>query len=396
MPPDYTTKLVNRMFDYAVDCKNGLSFNVQESMSIIEEHTPPNIELRKELWAILAMYSFENMVFQVVNKYNTGDPEVAANQCRSTLFECARLYDPEQNTQFNTYAYQAMRNNVRRDNRESNAARDKSTPLIHIPDKLIPVVVCITNHPEKTDQEVAKECKQLVRTVKLVREAMRAQNLVSLDEPFEGDNGNGDGGTLAAVLDSGEDIASDFCNRESENAIMTEFLPIIARIYGNASAYVTLLRTGMIWGYQRTSFYKMEDLYCVYLVTTKRLNTLAEEIPTYKPLCEHLQFLFATGGRRAVEEYIRGTTEEYLIYTLLNDAEKEAHTICTDPNKTANDCYKPAGSLNYMFTKIFPVKPGALSDADKRQAARFRKELRDKGMDQIANALFAAMSKSSD
>jgi hypothetical protein len=47
-----------------------------------------------------------------------------------------------------------------------------------------------------------------------------------------------------------------------------------------------------------------------------------------------------------------------------------------------------------MFSKIFPPKPTTLSDSDRRQAARFRKELRDKGMDEIANALFA-MSKAS-
>ena len=65
--------------------------------------------------------------------------------------------------------------------------------------------------------------------------------------------------------------------------------------------------------------------------------------------------------------------------------------------RTVKECIGsecPAGSLNYMFTKIFPVKPGQLSDSDRKQAARFRKELRDRGMDEIANAMFAAMIQS--
>ena len=385
MSHEAITKLADDVYNYAVACKKGLAFDEVDSMLIIEQYAPPDNEaLKKELWAVMAMYSFENAVFNVVNKYNTCEPEVAVNNCLATLFECARQYDHSRGTRFNTYAISSMVNNVRRDNRNR---------FIRFPDKLAPIVMHIVNHPDDSEETIAKELKISVKKVKTIREALQAQSVVSMDEQFEGDS-NGEGGTLAAVLDSGEDIVGDFCERESENTIANEFIPIIADIYGEDSAYVSFLRTGIAWGYQSLSFYKMERLYCVYLVTKKRLNALAEEIPTYKELCDTLRRAYATGGRPKVERLITGTSEEYLIRNLLNEAEKEAKKICEGEQKSKNDCFKPAGSLNYMFTKIFPVKPGQLSDSDRKQAARFRKELRDRGMDEIANAMFAAMNPS--
>ena len=382
---DAIQKLAADVYDYALACKKGLVFDENDSMLIIDQYVPSgHEEVRKELWAVLAMYSFENAVFNVVNKYNTCEPEVAVNNCLATLFECARLYDPEKNIRFHTYAMTSMVNNVRRDNRNR---------FIRFPDKLAPTVMYLVNHPEESDEDAAKSLRISVKKVKTIREAIQAQSVISMDEQFEGDS-NGEGGTLASVLDSGENMAEDFCNQESEKTIMTEFIPIIASIYGDDSAYVSFLRTGIARGYQNMSFYKMEGLYCAYLVTKKRLTSLAEEIPSYTELCDKLKHIYACYGRKGVENYVHGTPEEYLILNLLKEADKEALEICKDEQKSKSDCFKPAGSLNYMFTKIFPVKPGQLSDSDRKQAARFRKELRDRGMDEIANAMFAAMNQS--
>jgi hypothetical protein len=371
MTTEAINKLANDVYEYALACKKGLAFDENDSMLIIDQYAPPDNEpLRKELWAVMAMYSFENAVFNVVNKYNTCEPEVAVNNCLATLFECARQYDHSRGTKFNTYAISSMVNNVRRDNRNR---------FIRFPDKLAPFVMHIVNHPDDSDEDIAKELKISVKKVKIIREALTAQSVVSMDEQFEGDS-NGEGGTLAAVLDSGEDIASDFCERESENTIANDFVPIIADIYGEDSAFVAFLRTGIAWGYKSMSFYKMESLYCAYLVTKKKLNSLADEIPTYKSLCDSLRRTYATSGRLGVERQIAGTPEEYLIRNLLAEADREAREICQSEQKSKNDCFKPAGSLNYMFTKIFHVKHAQLSDCDSKQAARFRKEFPARGI----------------
>jgi hypothetical protein len=377
--------LSNSIYDYAIECKNGMPFNEQESRLIIERYTPPDHTLRKELWATMCVFCFENYDFKLVNKYNTGNPYEALNECMGAAYHCGLLYDEDQNTRYNTYFTWAGKNEIQRTNRTA------SSNGVETPGKWAYITAFIGSNPELSDEEVAEQLEIPIKRVKICRNAMRARCVVSMDEQFDGDNNSGDGSTLAAVLDSGEDVAAEFCERESEKSIMTEFLPIIAKIYGEDSAYVSLLRTGILWSYKRISFYKMEALYCIYLVTKKKLENLAEELPNYKDLCAHVKYLFATGGRNQVEEYIKGKPEEYLIHNLLDKAEKEAHNICSSENKSASDCFKPAGSLNYMFTKIFPVKPGALSEQDKRQAARFRKELRDSGLDQVANALFTAM-----
>ena len=376
-----TKSFAEEAYAYALKCKKGTPFDDEESKKLVEKYIPAsNQQLVKEVWATLTMYCFENAVFQIVNKYNTGDPESATNNCFATLYDCAMQFKEGKN-RFLTYATTAMINNVRRDNRSKLAIR--------IPDKLTKEAQYIASHPDESAESIASKFAVLTpQKVDVIRNAIYSQTVISMDEKYEGDS-NGDGGTIASIIDSGEDMVEDFVERETENALLNDFLPIIASIYGEDSAYCSLLRTGVMAGYEGLSFYKMEDKYCVYLVTKKKLKNLGEELPDYAKLCTYAAYLYAVSGRQGVEAYVRGKPEEYLILNLLDEAEVEAENIINSPNRSANDCFKPAGSLNYMFSKIFPPKPTEMSDSDKKQAARFRKELRDRGMDTIANALFA-------
>ena len=394
IPAADAKKLAEEAYAYAIMCKQGGTFNEMDTMAMVEKYLPPNTDeaVLKDIWAVVTMYCFENSIFQIVHKYSTGDPESAINNCLATLFECARQFQLGK-SKFLTYATTSMINNVRRDNRYRYALK--------LPDQWIVETQYIRTHPEETDEEIAayfnllgrKKRKITSEHVRIIRKAIQAQGVISMDERFEGDS-NGDGGTIASILASDEDIVADFVDREAENALRNDFLPTVAHNYGADSAYCVSLRAGVMCGYESMSFYKMEVPYCIYLVTKKKLKELGDAIPKYAELCTYCSYLYAVKGRRGVEEYVKGKPEEYLIENLLNEAVEEADVIVNSPNRSMNECFKPAGSLNYMFSKIFPPKPTTLSDSDRRQAARFRKELRDKGMDEIANALFA-MSKAS-
>jgi hypothetical protein len=376
MPMATSSQIAADIYDYAIGCKHGASFDERASYKMIAKYCGDNDEMAKELWAVLAMYSFENSAFQIVKKFASTDPESAVNNCYATLIDCARHYDPDK-CRFSTYAFNSMVNNVRRDNR--------SEWSIHIPDKLARQFAFISDHMDMDNAEIAKKFGIKVRNVKTIKDAIVAQNVLSMDEKYDGDDN--DGCTIGMMMESKENVVDDYCERESESNIQNNFLPIIADIYGHDFAFVVLIRTGIFSDYEGESFYNMEEMFSMYLITRKKLTNLAEELPHYAKICEALKYQYAVKGVEGVREAIKHLPEEYLFRNLLAEAAVEAKELCANSNRKSCDCFKPAGSLNYMYSKIFPTRNSPMSDADKRLSARFRKELRDRGMDQIANAL---------
>ena len=376
---DKISQLSHEIYDYAIGCKHGASFDERASYKMVAKYCGDNETMAKELWAILAMLSFENAAFQIVNKFASSDPESAMDTCYATLIDCARHYDPAK-YRFNTYSWRSMVNNVRRDNRGEYS--------IHIPDKLARLFAYVSANMEMDNDIIAKKFGVKKRLVAKVKDAIVAQNVLSMDETYEGDEG--DGCTIGQMMEAPDNVVDEYCERESENNIKNNFLPIIAEIYGHDFAFVTLIRTGIFSDYEGESFYNMEELFSMYLITRKKLDNLAEELPHYKTICDALKYQYAVKGVDGVREAIKHLPEEYLFTNLLAEAELEAKNICASGNHKSSDCFKPAGSLNYMYSKIFPTRSSPMSDSDKRLAARFRKDLRDRGMDQIADALRAA------
>ena len=333
-----------------------------------------------EVWSNIAMYALANNVFHIVNRYGKGpDDEEGLDVCLATLVQCARGYNPTDGSKLGTYAYRSMINEIRRKNREENH--------IKFPDKVVSSAAYISSHMEDDDADISKHLRISQKRVKIIKEAIMCQSLTSLDDKV-GDDENTSIGDLIADKDN---VVDQFCENETAETIMTKFTPIIAEIYGEDFAYVTLIRTGLMNGYEAVSFYKMEELYCNYLCTKKKLNALRDSVPEYADICDKVRRTYAMYGPAAAHRMIVGLPEEYLIKNILNEAHAEATQICND-KKRASDCFKPAGSLNYMFSKVFPTKPSSFNDADRRLSARFRRELRDIGLDRIADAVFAKMN----
>lgn len=370
------SQIATEIYEYAIGCKHGASFDERASYKMVAKYCDDRIDVAKELWAILAMYSFENAAFQIVKKFASTDPESAVNNCYATLIDCARHYDPNK-CRFNTYAFNAMVNNVRRDNR--------SEYCIHIPDKMARQFAYISEHMDEDNAVIAKRFGIKERNVETIKNAIVAQNVLSMDEKYDGDDN--EGCTIGMMMEAKENVVDDYCERESESNIKDNFLPIIADIYGPDFAFVVLIRTGIFSDYEGESFYNMEEMFSMYLITRKKLTNLADELPHYAKICEALKYQYAVKGVEGVREAIKHLPEEYLFRNLLAEAAVEAKELCANSNRKSCDCFKPAGSLNYMYSKIFPTRNSPMSDADKRLSARFRKELRDRGMDQIANAL---------
>ena len=339
-----------------------------------------NAQQLNEVWAVIVMYAFANNVFYMINRYGTGpEDQDGLDVCLATLIYCARKYDPTDDTKFNTYAHRSMINEVRRKNRESNH--------IKFPDKVVASSAYIASHMEDDDMDIARHLRISTKNVKIIKKAILSQNPTSLDEKI----GDDDGTSLGDLIADDENVADQFCENETAETIMTKFTPIIAEIYGEDFAYVALIRTGLLSGYEAVSFYKMEEAYCNYLCTKKKLNALRDSVPEYADICDKVRRTYAMYGPTAAYRIIVGLPEEYLIKNVLNEAKAEATSICNEKKKTS-DCFKPAGSLNYMFSKVFPTKPSSFTDADRKLSARFRRELREIGLDRIADAMFAHMN----
>lgn len=340
----------------------------------------PSAKTITEVWSIIVMYALSNNVYHMMNRYGKGpEDEEGLNVCLATIVLCARKYNPTEHNKFSSYAFASMVNEIRRKNREENH--------IKFPDKVVAHAAYISSHMEDDDGDISRHLRISTKRVRTIKEAIASQSLSSLDEKI----GDDESTSLGDLIADDDNLAEQFCENETADAIMTKFTPIIAEIYGEDFAYVTLIRTGLLNGYEAASFYKMEELYCNYLCTKKKLNALGDSVPEYADICDKVRRTYAMYGPAAAYRIIVGLPEEYMLKNVLDEARADAKAICESKQRTS-DCFKPAGSLNYMFSKVFPTKPSSFTDADRRLSARFRRELRDIGLDRIADAMFTHMN----
>ena len=409
VPRDTLNDLIDTAYHYILGCKNKkVQYDYHESRQFIEAYVE-DPEACKNIWAIMTMFCFENAIHKTMSQnLSTSQWQYADsvfNLGLNTVYQAAQNYSPLVGTTFLSYVCTSLSNNIKHEvamniNKQNNLGG--GTSQHHAKESAI-----ISNNLNMDSEELArmiyekdlaealaespeKYDKMLQRRVRRVEKLKRnfSTPIISINMPI-----GEDGDEFGAMIADETDIAEEYYNKEQENIIATKFIPIIAEIYGDDSAYVTLLRTGILWGYQKISFYKMEDMYSQYLVTKKKLTQLSDEVPNYKQICDKLKHCYAVSGKAGYLAAIKNTPEEYLFRNLLVEADKEAKELAEGDRKSS-ECFKLAGSLNYMFGKVFPVKTGVtFSDKDKRNAARFRKELRDIGMDEVANKLFTMFAE---
>lgn len=409
VPRDALNDLIDTAYQYILACKNKkIQYDYTESHQFVEAYVE-DPEARKDIWAVMTMFCFENAIHRIMTKHLNQSQwqhaDSVFNRGLITVYQAAKNYSPDVGTTFLSYVCTSLDNNIRNEvatniNKQSNLGGGSSThhakesaiisSNLNMDSEELARMIYEKDLAEALAESQEKYEKMLQRRIRRVEKLKSnfSTPIISINMPI-----GEDGDEFGAMIADESDIAEEYYNKEQENIIATKFIPIIADIYGDDCAYVTLLRTGILWGYQKISFYKMEDMYSQYLVTKKRLTQLSDEIPNYKPLCDRLKHCYAVSGKPGYLAAIKNTPEEYLFRNLLIESDKEAKKLAEGDRKSS-ECFKLAGSLNYMFGKVFPVKSGVtFSDKDKRNAARFRKELRDIGMDEVANKLFTMFSE---
>ena len=371
-------KIADSIYQYAVECRKDCNrFDAKKSFQMISEMIPDE-SLTVEVWAILAMYSFEDMCYKLLAKNNITDQEDYLIMCYSTIVQCARMYNISTGNSFVTYVYAALDNNIKREKRDSTLYR---VPHAYSRETAI-VTDAISKNPNVRNDELAKLVNNLPpRTVQAIADAVRTQQMLSL----EGSTPDHD--PIIKNIASEENIQQTIIREEEDAIVEDEFLPIVARIFGNDVAFITRMRAGPVWGEEKKKFAEMEDDFCKYLTFSHNLKLFSAKTPEYKDLCDKVDLLYATNGVDAMNDYLqsRSRTEQVLIEKILTMSLREADKSLQA--KENSECYKSTDMIRFTFLRAFPSKGFALSGMDRLRIRQFKHELRLKGMERIADAM---------
>lgn len=374
-----------KLYQYAHACKRGKKFNDEESFELVSVIANDPV-IAKELWAILAVYCFENLAYQLIGQHLQGKNSYESVDdlfisCCSTITICARSYSFECKNEFSTYVHKALQNNLRHEQRMGLA--------LPIPRHFRIEAAIMTEemmaNPNVSVEELAKKARTSIKTATALERALRNRDTIPFSAPVDG-SPNGD--SLGKFLESDENVERDYADREIDHILSTKLFPTIANIFGNESAYIARVRTRSVWGEKKIGFREMEPGFCRYLTTVKNLHILSTQYPQFEEMCSSIEHIYATEGLSAVGELLisYSEAESEMIKALLEYSKTEADNIVENERET-NDCFIGEFEIRKKFTKMFPTSGTKMTDKDLGKCRRFRHELRLLGLEKLANAM---------
>ena len=374
------------LFSYANDCKHGKKFDDNESFEICSALGNGDQIIAKELWAILAIYCFENLAYQLIshhlqNKSNYDNVDDLFMSCCETITICARSYSFENKNEFSTYVHTAIQNNLRHEHRMGLALpipRHFRIEAAKLTDEMI-------KNPEKTNEQLAADLAMSLKTVNVLTRALRNQSAIPFSAPVD-DSPNSD--SIGKFLESEENVERDYADREIDHVLETKFFPIIADIFGPETAYITRVRTRSAWGYKKIGFREMEPGFCRYLTTVKNLHMISNQFPQYEEMCKSVERIYATEGLQAVETLLENYTpaEAEIVRALIEYSKTEAENIVANERETS-ECFQDEMDIRQRFTRVFPTNGTKMNKKELGKCRRFRRELRVLGLEKLADAM---------
>ena len=391
---------VNEAYAYAVECNSSKGFTEKASVMLLKKYMKVNLDAFIEVWSILAMYCFENLANKLVNAVAVIEDDKEEMKCiaLSTIIDAARLYnfDNEYRRMYElsveemtvnlapkaskliTYAAVSIHNNLKRFNRESHP--------IHVPDKLAQQVAVIAEILEEHDYDIStkeieillqeKEVEASHKTVQALETVCRIER--SLNSPVTH-------GELKNVPDPDGTPADIITANETANAIVTEFPKVTAEVYGYESAYVAQMRVAGM------SFYKMEVPFRRFRMINQYLDDVAAENNEILPMINDIKLSICTYGEKGALSMVTSPMASQYLSSAINHANALNEEI-ERGERTVKECIGsecPAGSLNYMFTKMFHKKKGEMSASNIAKSKEYRKALKDAGLEFLATAIAA-------
>lgn len=369
------------LFSYAKYCKSGGSFNDKDSYELIKQFTDDPV-VAKELWAILTLFCFENLVYKLIQEKKCTNVDDAFGTGCYTITACARSFAFDGETAFSTYVHTAIENNLNRDKWNSW--------MIPVPDHLRKTTAVIIKEMEsggtKSNEELAAELDTTIQVVGSLVDAVKNRVPLSLEASTR--QGEIDQMVSGNYIASDENVQNEFLETEAAFAIRTKLFPTIADIYDNETAYIARMRTSSVFGGKRIGFKEMVPEFCRYLATVNNLHIFVAQFPQYEPLCNTIESMYATSGLAAVNEYLDtcSSSEASMIRSLMSYSDNEALEMVKREREN-DDCYEMAVDIRKRFAKVFPADGTKMSKKDLGRNRRFRRELRMMGLEQVADAM---------
>ena len=391
---------VNEAYAYAVESNSGKSFTEKASVMLIKKYMKADLNAFIDVWSVIAMYSFERLASKLVNNIAVIDEDKEEMKCiaMTTVLEAARLYDFDNEyrrmyelsveemtvslapkaSKLITYAAVSISNNLRRFNRESHP--------IHVPDKLAQQVAVIAEVLEEHDYDIStkeieillqeKEVEASHKTVQALETVCRIEK--SLRTPVDEEEVN-------EVVDPDGNPVDIVAENETINAIAVELPKVTAEVYGYESAYIAQMRiAGM-------SFYKMEVPFRRFRMINQYLDNVASQNNELLPLLDDIKLSICTYGEKGALSMVTSPMASQYLSSAINHTNALNEEI-ERGERTVKECIGsdcPAGSLNYMFTKMFPKKKGEMAASNIAKSKEYRQSLKNVGLEFLANAIAA-------
>ena len=375
--------LSKKFFEIARKCaQNSCEFNEITTFNMIFEVVEDR-DLALEVWSILVMYAFEGMCWKLLRKHDVVDNEDMFIMCLSTVVQCAHMYDIDSGIKLSTYLYTSIENNIRAEKREEAFFR-----VPHAYGREIAIITDLYMKDQNVTVEDIREKTGLSKKVATsILNAVRTHNALSLE------TGGEDQDPILNSVSTNENIPMEYIQAEDDAVVEQEFLPIVADVFGNDIAFITMMRAGPVWGHAKRKFEDMEDDFCRYLSFSNNLKIFASKSPTYKAVCEKIDLIYATRGKQAMMDYVasRSGSEQMLINKILAMSEKEADSAIKE--RVSSECFKQVHTIRFLFSRAFPYKGITLTGADRMRIRHFKHQLRMKGLGKVADAITTKSSK---
>lgn len=409
---EFTTDVYN----YAVKCKTEKCFTEKDSIMLIKKHTTVSREIIIDFWSVIVMYCLENLANKLVN-YISNDVSTSEEMktiAMYTLYDAAKHYDfnneyrrhyeasieeftlalAPQACKFMTYATGSLVNNLRRFNRQQLPIHspDKKAKLVafismildkekgNVTPKQMAELVCQNaeelkiSAPKKNDLKKQKNFELFIWNLMDVCNTNAAWKL-GIDDEFE----------LHLIKDNEYNPENLVIEEESRNAVNIALPRITAEVYGYESAYITQMKAANM------SFYKMETPFRRFRMINQYLDSAASENNELLPLLDNIKLSICTYGEKGALSMVTSPMASQYLSAAINHANALMEEIKRG-ERTVKECIGsdcPAGSLNYMFSKIFPKKKGDMAVSNLAKSKEYRRALKNAGLDFLADAIAA-------
>jgi hypothetical protein len=395
-------EIIEVFYDYAYRCVHKeIVFSEKESVKLVKAFIKNvDSELFRELWSILAMFSFENLANLFINQHvEESIREEAKAKAMGIIYKAGLKYnfkndfrylfelEDEPTTadlypraaKFITYASGALTHEIPYFIREYYYE-------IKTPDHEVFAMALINKFFEEYTNATGKEeyyinsttlynilqkqhkdrpkIKQL--TEKKVNDLMWARIAVkSLHMTY------GEANLPDTSYNLEDEVAEPFCEEK--------LYDVISEVYGENTAYVARLHL-----MKGLSFYKIEDMYKRYFLINKHLDFIASEDREAANCIDTIKRALRYGEKTAVKAFQDKYASRYLeaaIQETNTDIENIAMNKTTFEQLSGGKKFA-AGSLNYMYNKPFPQHIPVGNDAKLHDA--FKKKLCENNLNFIA------------